>query len=517
MQKNQNQIASIITDLISYAQRELYLEQVDAFYAKNRLMARLGITEPAEGSGKELPLQSGLLDAIVEYAVAQGICREEDKLLFETEIMGLVTPAPSAVVARFDAVAATCGAEKATSYLNEIGIKSNYIRQVDIKKNIYWTAPGHLGDLTISVNLAKPEKDNKQIALERSAPDTAYPKCALCVENLGFQGNVKRAARETLRIIPITLNGEQWALQMSPYVYFDNHCIALSYEHRPMCVDGSTFTRLFDFVELFPHYFIGSNSDLPIVGGSILNHEHYQGGKKVLPMFKRHARRVYAAYGYPNVTVSVLDWYNSVIKLTSQDREAAESLATRILGTWRGYSDPAAAIIAKTDAPHNTATCIACLSERNGYELYIILRNNRTDSSHPYGIFHPTEDMHNIKKEGIGLIEAMGLFILPGRLEKEIWDIADILTGSAPLDFKALSDPENPLSKHLHVIAQLTNDFGTEMPQGAAQEAVIDYVNATCVKILECTGVFKNTDEGQNAFSRFLSECGLEEDTDCTN
>lgn len=501
--------AVAISDLVRYAQETMDLGKYDAIYAKNQLFALFGVTEPADGHDKLPDFQTGILDPLVNYGIKTGLCKEIEKLLFETKVMGLVTPAPGTVIAQFDAIAATDGIEKATDYLHRIGVSSNYLRMPDISKNIMWTAPAPMGDLTITINLSKPEKSREQVEAERNLPASNYPRCMLCVENLGFNGNLRHPARETIRIIPIFLNDEKWFFQLSPYVYFDNHCIAISEEHHPMAITPATFVRLTDFVEQLPHYFMGSNADLPIVGGSILAHEHYQGGKKVLPMFKRPDRKTFASAKYSNVKVSILDWYNSVIKLTSKDKKSLCALADEILLAWREYSDESVGVLAKTTAPHNTITPIACFDKENGYELYLILRNNRTDEAHPHGIYHPTEDMHNVKKEGIGLIEAMGLFILPGRLAKEIEGIVDILSGKTPLNFAEISKEDHPLFKHLHAIAQLANDNGVNLSMDDAEKAVVSYVNTTCVKILECTGVFKNDEIGQNAFVKFLNSVDI--------
>lgn len=505
-------IAESIANLVEYAKDKLLLSDLDAIYAQNQLMPIFGITEPEASSySPDMPLQDKILTPIVRYTVKNKITEEEDALLFETKLMGLVTPAPSAVVAQFDAIAANEGIAAATDYLNDLSVNNNYIRMADISKNVRWTAPNPKGDLTITINLSKPEKDNKQVEREKLLPQSSYPKCMLCLECLGFNGNAKRPARETLRVVPIYLADEPWYFQYSPYVYYDQHCIAFSAVHAPMSVTPLTFKRLLDFTELFPHYFIGSNADLPIVGGSILAHEHYQGGKKVLPMFSRPARLAVFGDQFPNVKACILDWYNSVIKLTSFDRVQLEALSAKILAAWRTYNEPLCNIVSQTTAPHNTVTAIATYEEDEGYGIYMILRNNRTDSDHPDGIFHPTADMFNIKKEGIGLIEAMGTFILPGRLYNETREIIKILTGESPLNFAEISSDENPLSKHLGMIAQLTNDFGTALTEEKAEEVVVNYINNVCFKILNCTAVFKDDENGQKGFRKFLMCVGLHE------
>lgn len=511
MSRKMFSIATAIANLVDYAEKRLNANRYDLVYAHNQLMALFGITEPSEPD-KNLPdFQKGIIDPIVDYAITQKLCKPGESLLFETKIIGLVMPSPSAVMGHFDSVATMYGIKTATDYLNEISVNSNYIRLADINKNIKWTAPGPKGNLTITINLSKPEKDNKQVELERSLPQTSYPKCKLCAQNVGYPGAINYPPRQTLRTIPIFLADEPWHFQFSPYVYFDNHCIALAEEHRPMSITPTTFTRLLDFVDLFPHYFIGSNADLPIVGGSILSHDHFQGGSKMLPMLNRPAKKLFHSDAFPDVGIAVLDWYNSVIRLTSKNRPALEKLASYILQNWRGYSDEGIGIFAKTSEQHNTVTPIASLNEESGYTLYLILRNNRTDEAHPFGIFHPTEDMHNIKKEGIGLIEAMGIFILPGRLLDEMRDIIEILGGRTPLNFAELSDESHRLYKHVPMIAQLANDYGTDLSDGAAEEAVINHINNTCIKILECTAVFKDTPEGGKAFDAYLKKLNLQQ------
>ena len=503
-------VKTLLSTLVEYAKEKLYLGKYDAVYALNQLIARFGTDSPAAPLPSIPDLQTGILDPLVEYAVKTGLTTAEEKLLFETEIMGYVTPAPGEVIAHFDALCSTEGAPKATQYLNELAVNSNYVRMADINKNIRWTAALPEGNLTVTINLSKPEKSNAEVARQKLLPQTGYPKCMLCLENLGFHGSLRHPARETIRIIPMYLNDEPWFMQFSPYVYFDEHVIAVSESHHPMQITDETFVRLMDFVEMFPHYFLGSNADLPIVGGSILAHEHYQGGKKVLPMFQRPARKHFASENYKSVAIDTLDWYNSVIRLSGKKRDEIQAAAHDILSAWRNYSDEGQNILAHTDAPHNTVTPIAA-AENDTYILYLILRNNRTDEKHPYGIFHPTEDMHNIKKEGIGLIEAMGTFILPGRLQKELSAISEILSCGKLPDYKGLSDPENPLSKHFDMIIQMVSEHGTSLTAEQAHEAIVARVNDTCRRILECTAVFKNTADGQAAFEKFLNSVSVTE------
>jgi len=511
MPRKKFSIATALANLVHYAEKNLNANRFDLIYATNQLLSLFSEPEPGEPD-KILPdFQNDIINPIVKYAIGERICKPDEALLFETKLIGLVMPSPSRVIDTFDTIASVDGIRHATDYLNGLSVNCNYIRMTDIDKNIKWTAPGDKGDLTITINLSKPEKDNKQVALEKLLPQTTYPKCKLCVENMGYPGALNYPPRQTLRTIPIFLNDEFWHFQFSPYVYFDNHCIALSNEHRPMAITAQTFTRLLDFVDLFPHYFIGSNADLPIVGGSILAHDHFQGGSKVLPMLNRPAKRLYMSHAFPDVGIAALDWYNSVIRLTSQNRTQLEKIASYILHNWRNYSDEGNGIFAKTTEHHNTVTPIAAYNEESGYSIYLILRNNRTDDAHPYGIFHPTEDMHNIKKEGIGLIEAMGIFILPGRLFDETRDIVEILTGRTPLSFAELSDENHKLFKHVPMIAQLANDHGLSLSDDAVEEIIVRHINNTCIKILNCTAVFKDTAEGNNAFDTYLKKMNFQQ------
>lgn len=506
MLKKDTTIGVCLANLVKYAELEIGLDKYDSVYAHNIIMALFEQHAPESPEEKLPDFQTGILDKITDFAIERNMITPENKIPFETKIMGIVTPSPSNVIKTFDSLATSKGITAATDYLNHIGWKSNYLRKSDIEKNILWKAENLKGNILISINLAKPEKDNKQVAAMKKAPQTNYPKCPICLENLGLSGK-----RETLRLIPFFLNDEEWFLQYSPYVYFQEHCITVSEEHRPMKVDLSTFVRLIEFVEIFPHYFMGSNADLPIVGGSILTHEHYQGGAKVLPMFERTMKKYFSNTLHPGVGIAIIDWYNSVVKLTSLNKNELIAQANEILNAWRTYSDESSNLIAKTSEQHNTATIIACNEGNNGFSIYMILRNNRTDDSHPHGIFHPTEDMHNIKKEGIGLIEAMGLFILPGRLKKETDMIADILMGKKPLNFAEISIGTHPLCKHLGMVMQLANDHGLSLTKEAAESAITSFINSSCVSILECTAVFKETPEGNKAFSKFFESLGFSE------
>lgn len=497
-----------LASLVDYAKNNLSLRTEDESYVTNALLDMFSLGAPATKCEDYKDFQTDIVDPIVDYAVENGMAKPEERLLFETKLLGIVTPMPSSVVDKFDTIAANKGVKAATDFMYKLSIANNYIRMVDIKKNIKWEHTGKFGKIGITINLSKPEKDPKQIAMAKLLPKTGYPSCLLCPENVGYAGNLNHPARQTLRIIPIKLGGENWSMQYSPYQYYDEHVIALSNEHRPMNVNGDALFRLLDFVDLFPHYFIGSNAALPIVGGSILTHDHYQGGSKVLPMFAVGERKNYSYAKYKNVKVSIADWYNSVVRVSGKSKFEVHEVATFVLDKWHDWTDESVGVICKTTEQHNAVTPIA-RKEGDNYIIDLILRNNRTDEAHPFGIFHPEERLHNIKKEGIGIIEVMGLFILPGRLKSELETVKEYLTGKLNLNLKELNNPENPMFKHAQMIVQLVNDNGSNCEKVYADKVVENYVNSACEQILEYTAVFKNDEKGQSAFEKFMTE-GLE-------
>lgn len=500
--------ASNVEELIDYAKIKLALDDADVSYVRNALLSLLRLPNPSQEEVGKYNFQQSL-DALVSYAVKGGIVQAHDALLFETQLMGILTPTPSRVIEIFDNIAAYQDIKAASKWLYDLSVSSNYIRKIDIDKNVKWEFEGGHGKLCITINLAKPEKDPKDVERAKLAA-TGYPKCLLCHDNVGFFGNAGHPARQTLRVIPLSLNNEDWFMQFSPYVYFDHHIIVINCEHKPMLLNSSSFVRMTDFVELFPHYFIGSNAPLPIVGGSILAHDHYQGGAKILPIFNARGRAFYNLSGFPDVNVSLPDWYNSVVRLSSKNKEQLLEAVDKLFAFWNDYSDESVNILAYDldgkgkRTQHNTVTPICRINDDNEFCFDLILRNNCTDEAHPYGIFHPTEELHNIKKEAIGIIEAMGLFILPGRLLKESMEIKEILTGKMALDFKSLASADNPLQKHLTAIAQLTSDHGTKQRDEEAEKIINDYINSSCEKILETTAVFKNDEQGQAAFDNFM-------------
>ena len=494
-----------INQLVRYAEDNLSLDPQDRIYVTNALLDLFGQTAPSAECPPYSDFQSDIADVLVQYAVESGITDENSRILFETRMFGLVSPLPSFVIKKFEGLKAEKGAKAATDWLFALSKANDYVREVDIAKNIKWEHRGRFGKIGITINLSKPEKDPKQIALAKLQPKSGYPACMLCETNVGFAGNLNHPARQTLRTVPIVLNGEPWWLQFSPYQYYEEHAIAFSDEHRPMSVTPDSFARLLDFVDLFPHYFMGSNAALPIVGGSILTHDHYQGGLKVLPMMNVGNRREYSSADFPDVAFAVADWYNSVVRLSSRNKKAVHAAASFVLRAWNGWTDESVGVICKTTEQHNAITPIV-RKEGDEYVVDMILRNNRTDESHPYGIFHPEERLHNIKKEGIGIIEVMGLFILPGRLKKELAEVEKYLAGTVAYDENALRDEASPMHKHSGMIRTLIGKYGNALPADKAHDAVTAYVNDACEQILECTAVFKNTPQGQAAFDRFMSE-----------
>ena len=468
----------------------------------------------------ELPATDGFdLEAVIERIAAAGVAngREEDTPSgadrIATRVMDLVMPRPSEVSATFAALYDEDGAEAATDWFYRMCCDARYVRTAAIAKNIGWTSPTQWGDLEITINLSKPEKDPKAIAAAGAAPATGdvYPACQLCMENEGYRGrgageaNGAHPARQNLRIVPITLGGEHWGLQYSPYAYFNEHCIAMSAEHRLMHVDRENMGRLLDFVDLFPHYFVGSNADLPIVGGSILSHDHFQGGRHVFPMMKAQVASTFSMDGFPHVECSVVRWPLSVLKLAACDREQLLDAAAHVLDVWRDWSDEAVGVVAESNGErHNTITPVACREGEN-YVLYLALRCNVTTDEHPLGVFHPHAEWHHIKKENIGLIEVMGLAILPPRLVDELGAVEQHLvelSGEPAALAKALE--EDALSApHAAWALELAEAHGP-ITADTVEDVVRAGVGEVFGHVLEDAGVYKWDDEGRAAQQRFI-------------
>ena len=441
------------------------------------------------------------LERLCQFAAEAGLIEpdtRDGRDQFDTELMNCLMPRPSQVVREFYSLYEK-DKQAATDYYYQLARSSNYIRVDRIEKDRMWTAPTPYGDLVITINLSKPEKDPKAIAAAKNAPQSGYPKCALCRENEGYLGSANQAARGNHRLIPLELGGEPWFLQYSPYVYYNEHCIVLSHEHRPMKVSRQSISRLLEFVTFLPHYFVGSNADLPIVGGSILTHDHFQGGRYEFPMAKAPIREKVCFPGFEDVEAGIVHWPMSVIRLRGKEAQRLVDLADKILTAWREYSDESAEILAYTEGtPHNTITPIA---RRRGedYELDLVLRNNRTTPEHPLGLFHPHAEYHHIKKENIGLIEVMGLAILPPRLLTETGLLEQALKDPAQAQ-EIMARPE--MEKHQAWYEELKAAGAGE---GDTQRAIQESIGVIFGKILGNAGVYKDTEEGREAFRRFCS------------
>ena len=537
-------LAQDIEALVRYAVANGLLAPEDETWAHNAVLECVGATGPAAPHAAEmladqyalaptrdladpegilefeLPATDGFdLEAVIERIAAAGVAngREEDTPSgadrIATRVMDLVMPRPSEVSATFAELYDEDGAEAATDWFYRMCCDARYVRTAAIAKNIGWTSPTQWGDLEITINLSKPEKDPKAIAAAGAAPATGdvYPACQLCMENEGYRGrgageaNGAHPARQNLRIVPITLGGEHWGLQYSPYAYFNEHCIAMSAEHRLMHVDRENMGRLLDFVDLFPHYFVGSNADLPIVGGSILSHDHFQGGRHVFPMMKAQVASTFSMDGFPSVECSVVRWPLSVLKLAACDREQLLDAAAHVLDVWRDWSDEAVGVVAESNGErHNTITPVACREGEN-YVLYLALRCNVTTDEHPLGVFHPHAEWHHIKKENIGLIEVMGLAILPPRLVDELGAVERHLvelSGEPAALAKALE--EDALSApHAAWALELAEAHGP-ITADTVEDVVRAGVGEVFGHVLEDAGVYKWDDEGRAAQQRFI-------------
>lgn len=499
-----------IEKLLVYASARLDLHPRDIEYKRNELLALLDETHPYLGpinvsEIKNLKVPDNLILELEEGIKSKKLCPEEKVESLITDVMGRLTPLPTQVYDKFYEIYRK-DKVKATDYLYHLSVFNNYIQKTKIDENLHWIAKFPKNDLEITINLAKPEKDNKQIAKLVGKKDDVtekYPQCVLCKENVGFAGHLTHPARQNLRVIPLKLDDENWFLQFSPFVYYDKHCIVIDEVHEPMAISRRNISKLLAFVDQFPHYFVGSNSDLPIVGGSILNHEHFQGGAHILPMMKAKPLFALRPRHFHLVNVYYLDWYNSTLLLKSNYKHRLLDVADHILKTWRDYSDESVGIIAKSEAgQHNTLTVIARKVGKT-YHLYIIFRNNRCSEMYPDGIFHAHPEHHAIKKEGIGLIEAMGLFILPARLKRQLTTINEIFSTGANLE-KALQ--EHP---DLEVFAPLITTLKAAPKESDYQHLIKNFVNETCRDILVNTAVFKDDEAGIAARDRFLKELKL--------
>ena len=491
-----------IKKLVQYGLQTGLIKEEDRIYTTNRLLELFRLDELEENNvdvTMSIDELETVLSEMMDYAYEQGIMTENSIVyrdLFDTKIMSMLVPRPSEVIAAFEK-AYEISPREATDYFYKLSQDTDYIRRYRIKKDQKWVANTKYGDLDITINLSKPEKDPKAIAAAKNAKQGGYPKCLLCIENEGYAGRVNHPARQNHRIIPVTINGSKWGFQYSPYVYYNEHCIVFNSQHIPMKIEHDTFCKLFDFVKQFPHYFVGSNADLPIVGGSILSHDHFQGGHYEFAMARANVERSFTIKGFEDVETGIVNWPMSVIRIASEDEQRLIALADVILDAWRGYSDESVLILAETDGePHNTITPIA-RKRGDKFELDLVLRNNITTEEHPLGVYHPHANLHHIKKENIGLIEVMGLAVLPARLKEEME-----LLGEALLAGKDIRQDEE-LEKHADWVDEFMPKYET-LTKDNVMDIIHKEIGNVFMQVLEDAGVYKRTPEGQAAFDRFV-------------
>ena len=499
-----------ILGLVRFAENAGLIASYDRAYTENLLLDAMHMDAPdpdAEAPQELTPTVTPLVQELSKIAAAKGVIEDTPgaRERFEARLSGLITPSPWEVRTKFSALYREAGPRAATNWFYQLCRACDYIRVDQIARNVRFFAPSPAGELEITINLSKPEKDPRDIAAERSTKQVGYPRCMLCVENPGYAGRAGFPARQNHRMIPLTLAGEPWHLQYSPYLYYNEHCIVLSEKHTPMKISRGTFVRLFEFVSQFPHYFLGANADLPIVGGSILSHDHFQGGQYTFPMDRAGVRTslVCPAEG---VRAAVVDWPMTCIRLTGRDSASLIDLAEKILAAWRTHSDPELGVLAETDQPHNTITPILRRVD-DEWVLSLLLRNNRTSEEHPLGIYHPHAGLHHIKKENIGLIETMGLFILPGRLLSELDALKKYLTGEIPLE--CAPEQDSPLLKHYAWVKELAAEHGTKLSSDAAKAAIRQGLSIKCAQVLSDAGVYKADEAGQAGLLRFLTPLGF--------
>lgn len=494
-------ISLSLARLVRYGLDRDLITPDDQVWCVNQLLAVLGLERFDPPQAVEAQSLEDTLSDILDWAVAHGRCEDgpASRDILDTALMAVLTPRPSAVRERFRALYAQ-SPQAATDWFYRFSQDTDYIRAYRVARDMKWVTSTPYGDLDITINLSKPEKDPRAIAAAKNAPQNAYPKCQLCLENEGYAGRLDHPARGNLRVIPISINASPWFLQYSPYVYYKEHCICFNASHTPMAINKACFDKLLDFVGQFPHYFVGSNADLPIVGGSILSHDHFQGGHYTFAMERASIERPVAFPDYPDVTAGVVKWPMSVIRLRCAQPDRLSRLAEHILDAWRGYTDEDAFIFAQTDGePHNTITPIA---RRRGedFELDLVLRNNITTDALPLGVYHPHPELHHIKKENIGLIEVMGLAVLPARLKGELTCLAQTLAQGG--DVAAQPD----IAKHALWAEELRKAY--TFTADNALDILKDEVGKVFARVLEDAGVYKRTPEGQAAFDRFLERAG---------
>lgn len=492
-------IFNSIKKLVTYGLETGLITEEDRIFTTNELLELLNLDEyeEPEETYTDVELESTLAE-ILDYACENGLL--EDSIvyrdLFDTRIMGLLTPRPHEVIRAFQELYAKSPKEATDAYY-KFSQDTDYIRRYRIARDRKWVTSTPYGDLDITINLSKPEKDPKAIAAAKAAKQSGYPKCQLCMENIGYRGRTNHPARQNHRVMPITVNGKPWGFQYSPYVYYNEHCIVFNSQHTPMKIERDTFAKLLDFVRQFPHYFVGSNADLPIVGGSILSHDHFQGGNYEFAMAKAPVETSFSIKGYEDVTAGIVKWPMSVIRLQHAEPDRLVDLADHILELWRGYTDKDAFIFAETDGePHNTITPIA---RKRGeiFELDLVLRNNITTEEHPLGVYHPHAELHHIKKENIGLIEVMGLAVLPARLKPELELLAEYMVSG-----KDIRSNET-LEKHADWVEEFLPKYGT-ITQENVMDIIQEEVGIVFMKVLECAGVYKCDEKGRKDFRKFI-------------
>ena len=489
-------MSSYIIALCGYALQKGLICPEDWNWCINGLLQVMELDEIEKAEAAQAPLQE-ILEKLTQDAVERGICQDNQvaRDLFDTKLMGVLTPAPREVRAIFNTLYES-DPRKATDWFYTFSQDTNYIRRDRIEKDQKWTYESEYGILDITINLSKPEKDPRAIAAAKLAPQAGYPKCLLCCENEGYAGRMNHPARQNHRVIPVRINATDWFMQYSPYVYYNEHCIVFNSQHTPMAINRATFRKLLDFVGQFPHYFVGSNADLPIVGGSILSHDHFQGGNYTFAMAAAPIEKEIAFNGFEDVQAGIVKWPMSVIRLRCADSSRLVDLADKILLAWRGYSDEAAVIYHETQGtPHNTITPIARRAGED-YELDLVLRNNLTTEEHPLGLYHPHANLHHIKKENIGLIEVMGLAVLPSRLKKELADLKTAILSGADIS------ADEAIAAHADWANTLKTRY--DFTEENAETILRQEVGAVFAQVLADAGVYKCTQEGRAAFLRFV-------------
>lgn len=501
-------IYEAIKKLVQYGAKMGLITDADRIYATNQLLEALGLNEyeepGKEAEASDLNLEA-ILNQLLDYACEQGMIENSIgyRDLFDAKLMNCLMPRPSEVEAKFWRLYEREGSQSATDYFYKLSQDSDYIRRYRVCRDKKWVTKTPYGDLDITINLSKPEKDPKAIAAAKFAKQSGYPKCLLCMENEGYAGHLNHPARNNHRIIRITVGGSIWGFQYSPYVYYNEHCIVFNGQHTPMKIERATFVKLFDFVRQFPHYFLGSNADLPIVGGSILSHDHFQGGHYTFAMAKAPVEKSYKIADFEDVEAGIVHWPMSALRLRGENSDRLVELGDKILKVWRGYTDEAAFVYAETDGEnHNTITPIARKSG-DKYELDLVLRNNITTEEFPLGVYHPHQELHHIKKENIGLIEVMGLAVLPARLQEEL-----TLLGEYIVSGKDIRDSQI-LQKHADWVEQFRPGCG-DITRENVEAVLQNEVGKVFARVLEDAGVYKCTPQGREAFERFLKSVGFE-------